>query len=244
MELTSPRTDLISDIRSGKFRHIVIASGAGVSTSSGIPDYRSGAGWFAMFPPQIFTDRSCYEKCIPQRRAIFEGAQPTAAHHLAVELWKKGLLRRVYTQNIDGLYQKAGLPDEMLVEAHGNFARGTVVLYGEQLPSRFTTMVEIDFRGLEPPDIILVMGTSLQVAPFCALPNLVPKTCTRVLITRNILEAKSNAFNKIKGDTSVKFRKKKVSLKSRWGRRYHKRWPRQILLDEDVDAFSREIIAS
>ena len=82
------RERLLENIRKGVYQNIVIISGAGVSTASGIPDYRSSSGWFNIFPPETFTDRKCYEKMIPQRRAIFDEACPSQSHYLAVDLHK------------------------------------------------------------------------------------------------------------------------------------------------------------
>lgn len=241
----TPSQDLIERIASGEFRRIVILSGAGVSTASGIPDYRSLRGQFAMFSDKIFSDRAAFNASKAKREGLFEGKGPTESHRLAVFLHQRGLLRRVYTQNIDGLYQAAGLAEEMLVEAHGNMKKDTIVLYGETLPYRFEDMAVIDFlRCKEPPDLLLVMGSTLQVAPFCALANFVPRLCARALITLNIQEAMKNNYNKLPGPQFVKFAKHRVTLKGKWGLAWRRRWPRQYLLDEDVDAWSKRLVAA
>lgn len=246
MEPPTPLSqDLIEKIAAGQFKRIVILSGAGVSTSAGIPDYRSLNGQFATFSQKIFEDREAYNSTKKKHAHLFVGRGPTAAHRIACILHQRGLLRRVYTQNIDGLYQDAGLPDDMLVEAHGNLARDTIVLYGESLPPRFEEMVVKDFlRCAEPPDLLLAMGSSLQVSPFCALANFVPRTCTRVLLTLNIREAMNNSYSKMKGSQCVKFAKHRVTLKAKWGLSFRKRWPRQYLLEEDVEDWSKRLIAA
>lgn len=243
-ELSDYQRTLLAKIATGTYRNIIILSGAGVSTSAGIPDYRSMSGQFSIFGMKPFTDRKVFDEKKSEHDKYFEGKLPTYAHTLATLLYSKGWLRRVYTQNIDGLYQKAGLPVTMLVEAHGNLSRGDIVLYGESLPRRFEEMVVIDFlRCTVPPDLLLVMGTSLQVAPFCALANFVPRSCTRVLMTLHINEAMSNHYNKMKGEQYVKFAKHRVSLKSKWGRKYQGRWPNQYLINFDVEALSKELMS-
>ena len=68
-------------------------------------------------------------------------------------------------------------------------------MYEDAIPSQFYHAVDEDFDERSPPiDLLIVMGTSLQVAPFCALPNMVKKDCTRVLVTLNPLSCFSNNF--------------------------------------------------
>ncbi len=104
-----------------KYKNIVILSGAGVSTNSGIPDYRSATGIFKQMnlsDPEAFFSRGNphAKEAYEQFSQIILKAPPTSSHKFAKWLNDNGVLRRVYTQNIDGLYQKAGLPKEKLVE--------------------------------------------------------------------------------------------------------------------------------
>lgn len=231
---------LTQGIQEGKYKRIVLLSGAGISTAAGIPDYRSSGGWFAAFPAATFINRDVFNEHAPKMKELMGGCTPTAAHYLAVELWKRGLLVRCFTQNIDGLFQKAGLPDDMIVEAHGNLFKDTVVLYGDDLPKSFYNQVLTDLVDCDvAPDLVLVMGTTLQVAPFCCLPNLVPAECTRALVTKNISEALTNHFNTLKGGHTIKFGHRKVTSRSLW--RTHKvKWKKQFLIDSDVQEFSRQ----
>jgi len=112
---------------------IVVCCGAGISTSAGIPDFRSpGTGLYdnlqrfdlpeaeCMFDLEYFQEHPepFYELC----KDLWPGRyRPTASHHFLRLLADRGLLRRVYTQNIDSLEREAGLPAELVVAAHGNF---------------------------------------------------------------------------------------------------------------------------
>jgi NAD+-dependent protein deacetylase SIR2 len=237
---------LARDLATGKYRDVIVLSGAGVSTGSGIPDYRSGAGLFASVGREAFSDRATYREKRPELLKAFADKQPTASHQLATWLANRGWLRRVYTQNVDGLYQKAGLFQDFLLEVHGNLERDDVVLYGDQLPVAFKPLVAEDF-ALErecdgtrtadsqvPPDLVLVMGTSLAVAPFCGLPNLAPKFVKRTWITLH--PARSRDFGP--GDVA-KFGKRKVSLRNTFGVRSPLT---DLVLNVDCDEFSSLVI--
>jgi NAD-dependent deacetylase len=107
---------------------IVIFTGAGVSTESGIPDFRSPGGIWSKYDPDDFT----YQKFLsnPETRKkhwqmfgeVFsiERAEPNPAHYAIAELEKMGKLDCVITQNVDNLHQGAGVPPEKVYELHGN----------------------------------------------------------------------------------------------------------------------------
>ncbi len=112
----------------------VVLTGAGISTESGIPDFRSpGAGfWAKMDPYRDFSADTLYRD--PQRfyrigfTAMvdsFAGAQPNAAHRVLAELEEAGLVVAVITQNIDGLHQQAGSRQVLEVHGHLRTARCT-----------------------------------------------------------------------------------------------------------------------
>ncbi len=108
----------------------VVFTGAGISTESGIPDYRSKGGIWEKFQPVYFDEfMSSKEARIEYWRRKSElysdlaQAEPNPAHKALVRLYKMGLLEAVITQNIDGLHQKAGLPEEKVIELHGNTLR-------------------------------------------------------------------------------------------------------------------------
>jgi len=114
-------------------RRIVVFSGAGVSTESGIPDFRSPGGIWSRFDPEEFTIYrflASPETRLKQWKLLIESgpiinAQPNRAHLAVAELERLGKLDCVITQNIDNLHQKAGNSPEKVFELHGtmNFAR-------------------------------------------------------------------------------------------------------------------------
>jgi NAD-dependent deacetylase len=108
----------------------VAFTGAGISTESGIPDYRSQGGIWDKFRPVYFdefmTSKSSRIEYWRRWVALYEGiarAQPNPAHLALAELHENGLLQAVVTQNVDGLHQESGLPDEKVIELHGNTRR-------------------------------------------------------------------------------------------------------------------------
>ncbi|XP_031847836.1 sirtuin 2 isoform X2 [Nomia melanderi] len=115
---------------------IITMAGAGISTSAGIPDFRSpSSGLYhnlekynlphpqAIFELDFFTQNP-EPFFMLARELLPEGFKPTPCHYFIRLLWEKGLLLRHYTQNIDTLERIAGLPSEKLVEAHGTFHTG------------------------------------------------------------------------------------------------------------------------
>jgi NAD-dependent deacetylase len=105
----------------------VVFTGAGVSTESGIPDFRSPGGIWTRYAPIDYAD---YLRDPSMRRESWQrglhtyppmaAAMPNAAHLAIAEWFHAGLVKGVVTQNIDGLHQKAGVPDAHVVELHGN----------------------------------------------------------------------------------------------------------------------------
>ena len=156
------------------FKNIILLTGAGVSTASNIPDYRSGG----LTPESI-------------DKIDFDKYYPNINHEFAVHLHKEKRLKRVYTQNVDMLYQKAGLPIDKIVECHGNFRDG-IIKYGKELSKHFYDMIINDFFGEDKPDLLLVMGTRMEVAPVCCIPNLINDIHKYIIINdRNDVAKKS-----------------------------------------------------
>uniref|UniRef100_A0A8C4ZY97 NAD-dependent protein deacetylase n=1 Tax=Gadus morhua TaxID=8049 RepID=A0A8C4ZY97_GADMO len=192
-------------IQSGKCKNIVCMVGAGISTSAGIPDFRSpGTGLYA----------NLQKYNLPYPEAIFQ-----------IDYFKKhpepffALARELYPgqfKNIDTLERVAGLEGDDLIEAHGTFftshcvsfscrkeynlewmkekifsddipkcdkcsslVKPDIVFFGESLPVRFFTSMKMDFPQC---DLLIIMGTSLQVQPFAGLVGRVSKSCPRLLI--------------------------------------------------------------
>ena len=105
----------------------VVFTGAGVSTESGIPDFRSPGGLWTRYAPIEYADylRDPEMRRESWRRGLhtypsMADAQPNPAHRAIADWWHAGWVSGVVTQNIDGLHHKAGLPDEAIIELHGN----------------------------------------------------------------------------------------------------------------------------
>jgi NAD-dependent deacetylase len=108
----------------------IVFTGAGISTESGIPDYRSKGGLWDKFQPIYFDDfMTSKEARVEYWRRKTElyndliNAQPNAAHLALFELYELGLVEAIITQNIDGLHHKSGIPEERIIELHGNTLR-------------------------------------------------------------------------------------------------------------------------
>jgi len=106
---------------------VVVFTGAGISTESGIPDFRSPGGVWTKVQPIEFSDfmRSDKARRETWRRRfemepILRQAAPNRGHRAVAELVRRGKASSVITQNIDGLHQDSGIPDDMVIELHGN----------------------------------------------------------------------------------------------------------------------------
>jgi NAD-dependent deacetylase len=123
-------------------RKLVVFTGAGISTESGIPDFRSPGGIWSRFDPEDFTYQKFttdIEARRKQWRMLGEGhlttnAQPNPAHYAIAELYKLGKLDCVITQNVDNLHHKAGVPAEKVFELHGNVQWAVCLSCGRRYP--------------------------------------------------------------------------------------------------------------
>jgi NAD-dependent deacetylase len=109
-------------------KRLVAFTGAGFSTESGVSDFRSPGGIWDRFDPDelnyqtFMASEAGREKYWQFSRALWlemVGAQPNPGHHAIAELYRLGKLDRVITQNIDSLHQKAGVPEDRVIELHG-----------------------------------------------------------------------------------------------------------------------------
>jgi len=121
---------------------ILVFTGAGISTESGIPDFRGPGGVWTRVDPDEFTIVRYLANPQTRRRSWVMRAEsgmldalPNAAHHALVDLWRSGRMSACVTQNIDGLHQRAGLPDEAVVELHGNAHCTVCVRCSERRPT-------------------------------------------------------------------------------------------------------------
>ena len=145
--------DFASRLRRSKA--IVFFTGAGISTESGVPDFRSPGGVWNKYQPVLFQDFLASESARVQHWRIkkatyelFKAVQPNIAHHAIRDYEKRGQLLGLITQNIDGLHKLAGISDEKLVELHGTDRLVTCLACGkryepaevyEHLPEDFTS---------------------------------------------------------------------------------------------------------
>ena len=110
--------------------HLVVFTGAGISTESGIPDYRSQGGIWDKFKPVYFDEFMSskasriryWEQRLDMEKGL-AGAQPNAGHMSLAKLHDIGILKALITQNIDGLHEDSGIPKEKIIELHGNTRR-------------------------------------------------------------------------------------------------------------------------
>lgn len=147
--------------------NIVFFGGAGVSTESGIPDFRSTDGLYRQeykYPPETILSHTFFEqnpeeffrfyraKLIPDK-----SVQPNAAHRRLAELEREGKLRAVITQNIDGLHQAAG--SKNVLELHGSILRAYCSRCRKPYPAdvinKGTGVPRCDCGGVIRPDIVL-----------------------------------------------------------------------------------------
>jgi NAD-dependent deacetylase len=203
---------------------IVALTGAGISTESGIPDFRGPQGVWTKNPKSERLSQIHYYMTDPEvRRLAWQGrlahpawtAEPGAGHRALVYLEQRGVLHALVTQNIDGLHQRAGSSPDMVVEVHGTIhevvcmacgARGPMgpvlrrlrageadppclecggilksatISFGQPLVPR---VIERAMRAVSEADLLLAVGTSLQVYPIASAVPVARDAGARVII--------------------------------------------------------------
>jgi NAD-dependent deacetylase len=201
----------------------VALTGAGISTPSGIPDFRSAdSGLWDQADPFAVASISAFQRSpqgfydwIRPLARLMEQAQPNPAHHALARLESAGLLKSIITQNIDGLHQRAG--SGRVHEVHGHIREATcirccqtvstdgligpfldsgevprclcggvlkpnVILFGEQLPAEAVAAARQDAAAC---DLMLVAGSSLEVAPVADIPSTDVGHGARVIIVNH-----------------------------------------------------------
>lgn len=179
----------------------VVLTGAGMSTESQIPDFRSESGWWQKVDPMKLATIEAIESNYDQVHAFYEArlralekAKPNRGHLILADWEKAGMIDAVATQNVDGLHQAAG--SQTVFALHGNIhkirchrcqkeqpleaflmkqdctfcsgpLRPGVVLFGEILPQDAWQKA---LHAIEEADVVLVIGTSLEVYPVNQLP--------------------------------------------------------------------------
>ena len=146
--------------------NIVFFGGAGVSTESGIPDFRSVDGLYNQtfrYPPETILSHTFYEKHTEEfyqfyrAKMLAPDAQPNAAHYKLAQWEREGRLKAVITQNIDGLHQKAGSRE--VLELHGSVLRNYCTRCGKfhdlDFILRTTGVPRCECGGVVKPDVVL-----------------------------------------------------------------------------------------
>jgi NAD-dependent deacetylase len=178
----------------------VVLTGAGISTESGIADFRSPSGIWAQYDPMEYATIDAFRRD-PQKVWEFYAlrldalarAEPNAGHLALAELERRGLVQAVVTQNIDGLHQRAGSKD--VIEVHGSIRTAECLECGETAPleraapqcPRCGALMKpgvVMFGELLPvaemeravglaqqAGLLLVVGSTLEVYPVAALPQ-------------------------------------------------------------------------
>lgn len=146
--------------------NIVFFGGAGVSTESGIPDFRSVDGLYHQtfkYPPETILSHTFYETHTEEfyqfyrAKMLAPDARPNAAHYKLAQWEQEGRLKAVITQNIDGLHQKAGSRE--VLELHGSVLRNYCTRCGKFYPAEFVRdargIPRCTCGGIVKPDVVL-----------------------------------------------------------------------------------------
>lgn len=146
--------------------NIVFFGGAGVSTESGLKDFRSADGIYSMkfeYPPETMLSHSFFKRhpnefyAFYREMMICDGVLPNAAHYALARLEEMGKLKAVITQNIDGLHQMAG--SKNVFELHGSTKRNYCIRCGRFFSEEFVSASKeapvCECGGLVKPDVVL-----------------------------------------------------------------------------------------
>lgn len=145
---------------------VVFFGGAGVSTESGIPDFRSASGLFSErypYPAEVIVSHSFFEEHpdafyeFYKSKMIYEDALPNRAHRKLAELEQRGILRSIITQNVDGLHQAAGSKrvHELHGSIHRNYCQKCARRYGLDAITNAEGVPICECGGIIRPDVVL-----------------------------------------------------------------------------------------
>jgi len=177
-------------------RYPVFFTGAGISTESGLPDFRG--------PDGVWTRK---DKGLPQKPMSrpWDSVEPNKGHLALVELQKLGKLKFLISQNVDNLHLKSGIRPELLAELHGNITKlrctrcgktlnrsdgqtmcqccgtltASVVDFGQPLPEKD---LRLSFEHSQKSDLFVVVGSSLVVTPAADMPREALRSDARLVI--------------------------------------------------------------
>ncbi len=174
--------------------NIVVLTGAGISTESGLPEFRGTEGaWTGQ------------EKAFPTKFRLFTSVEPNAGHRAIFELQELGKLRFLISQNVDNLHLRSGIRPELLSELHGNVTRlrcqqcqtqvakslgleacscggklvSSVINFGDPVPQKD---LEDAFWHSSQCDLFIIVGSSLVVGPANELPEVALRGRSRLVI--------------------------------------------------------------
>jgi NAD-dependent deacetylase len=155
---------------------VVVLTGAGISTESGIPDFRSATGVWTQYDPMEYATIRAFRRdpvkvweFYALRFSVLTQAEPNAGHRALAELESRGLVEAIVTQNIDGLHQRAG--SRKVLEVHGSIRTASCLECGEQV-SLGEVVASLRDRAAPPcprcgailkPDVVM-FGELLPVA--------------------------------------------------------------------------------
>ncbi|MGZ3494999.1 MAG: SIR2 family NAD-dependent protein deacylase [Thermodesulfobacteriota bacterium] len=175
-------------------KYLVVFTGAGISTESGLPDFRG--------PDGVWTRQ---EKGLPPKTRAFTSVEPNAGHRAIVELQSLSKLKFLISQNVDNLHLRSGIRPELLAELHGNVAKlrcqrcdtqvdkspgldtckcggrlvSSVVNFGDPLPEKD---LEESLHHSSRCDLFVVVGSSLVVSPANDMPRMALRSGARLVI--------------------------------------------------------------
>jgi len=175
-------------------KHLVVFTGAGISTESGLPDFRG--------PDGIWTRQA---KGLPTKARPFDSVEPNTGHIAIAELQKLGKLSFLISQNVDNLHLRSGIRPDLLAELHGNVTKlrctrcetevdrsagldrcacggkltSSVVNFGQPLPQK---ALADSYWHSENCDLFIVVGSSLVVTPAADMPKVALESGARLVI--------------------------------------------------------------
>jgi len=175
-------------------KHLVVFTGAGISTESGLPDFRG--------PDGIWTRQA---KGLPTKPRDFSSVEPNAGHLAIVDLQKLGKLSFLISQNVDNLHLRSGIRPDLLAELHGNVTKlrctrceaqvdrsanmdrcscggrlvSSVVNFGQSLPRK---ELADSYWHSQHCDLFIVCGSSLVVTPAADMPRVALQSGARLVI--------------------------------------------------------------
>jgi NAD-dependent SIR2 family protein deacetylase len=176
-------------------KYLVVFTGAGISTESGLPDFRG--------PDGLWTRQA---KGLSTKPMPFDSVEPNTGHMAIVELQKLGKLAFLISQNVDNLHLRSGIRPDLLAELHGNVTKlrcsrcefeldrssgravcplcggklaASVVNFGQPLPRK---ALEASYQHSKKCDLFVVVGSSLVVTPAADMPKVALEAGVRLVI--------------------------------------------------------------